>query len=35
MIQAFAAENTGTLPPAPEPGALYRAMLRLQHRGGR
>jgi hypothetical protein len=35
MIQAFAAGHTDTLPPAPEPAALYRAMLRLQHGGGR
>jgi AcrR family transcriptional regulator len=34
MIQAFAACDAGALPPAPEAAALYRAMLRLQQRGG-
>jgi AcrR family transcriptional regulator len=34
MIQAFTAGHTDKLPPAPERGALYSAMLRLQHRGG-
>jgi hypothetical protein len=29
MIQAFAVQEPGTLPPAPTPAALYRAMIRL------
>jgi AcrR family transcriptional regulator len=33
MIQAFAADHPETLPPAPTPAALYRAMLGLRRRG--
>jgi AcrR family transcriptional regulator len=32
MVQAFSADNTEPLPPAPTPKAIYRAMLRLQPR---
>jgi AcrR family transcriptional regulator len=29
LVQAFSAKNQAELPPAPKPGAVYRAMLRL------